>query len=119
MELLLSDGVVEELRPRYSAPAKPKKAKSAKAGVTRSGETEPATLSAQGEALAARLREWRAGEAKRLGVPAYVVLHDRSLAALALARPVNPRELLEIDGIGPGKVERFGAAILGLCAAQE
>ena len=119
MELLLSDGVVEELRPRYSAPAKPKKAKAAKAGVTRSAETEPATLSAQGEALAARLREWRAGEAKRLGVPAYVVLHDRSLAALALARPVNPRELLEIDGIGPGKVERFGAAILGLCAAQE
>jgi len=40
--------------------------------------------------------------------PAYVVLHDRTLAALARARPKNPRELLGIDGIGPAKVERFG-----------
>ena len=72
-------------------------------------------LSADGEALAARLREWRAAEAKRLRVPAYVVLHDRTLTALALARPANPRQLLEIDGMGPAKVEKFGEAILGLC----
>jgi superfamily II DNA helicase RecQ len=72
-------------------------------------------LSADGETLAARLKEWRAAEAKRLKVPAYLVLHDRTLAALAQARPKNPRQLLEIDGIGPAKVEKFGEAILGLC----
>jgi superfamily II DNA helicase RecQ len=76
---------------------------------------EPAQLTAEGEALAARIKEWRAAEAKRLRVPAYVVLHDRTVAALALARPANPRQLLEIDGMGPAKVERFGEAILGLC----
>ena len=75
----------------------------------------PVQLSAEDEALAARLREWRAAEAKRLRVPAYVVLHDRTLTALAQARPANPRQLLEIDGMGPAKVEKFGAAILGLC----
>jgi superfamily II DNA helicase RecQ len=68
-----------------------------------------------GETLQARIKEWRAGEAKRLRVPAYVVLHDRTVTAIALTRPRNPKQLLEIDGIGPAKVEKFGAAILGLC----
>jgi superfamily II DNA helicase RecQ len=75
----------------------------------------PAKLTAEGEALAARLREWRAAEAKRLKVPAYLVMHDRTVTALAQARPANPRQLLEIAGMGPAKVERFGEAILGLC----
>jgi superfamily II DNA helicase RecQ len=77
---------------------------------------DPVRLTADGEAVAGRIREWRAAEAKRLKVPAYVVLHDRTLAALAQARPRNPRELLGIDGIGPAKVERFGEEILRLCA---
>lgn len=75
-------------------------------------------MSADDETLAARLREWRAAEAKRLRVPAYVVLHDRTLTALAQARPGNPRQLLEIDGMGPAKVEKFGEAILGLCGER-
>jgi hypothetical protein len=40
-------------------------------------------------------------------------MHDRTLAALAQARPKNPRELLLIDGIGPAKVERFGKRFYG------
>jgi len=46
-----------------------------------------------------------------------MVLNDRTLTALVVSRPGNPRQLLEIDGIGPAKVEKFGAAILGLCSA--
>ena len=83
----------------------------------KTADAEPVKLTAEGEALAVRLREWRASEAKRLRVPAYVVLHDRTLAAVAQARPANPRQLLEINGMGPAKVERFGEAILGLCEA--
>ena len=45
-----------------------------------------------------------------------MVMHDRTLTALAQARPANPRELLEIDGMGPAKVDKFGEALLGLCA---
>jgi len=117
LALLLSDGIVEEFAgTRLSGAAKKAKAakmgRAAKAG---DGAAEAVKLSAEGEALAARLREWRAGEAKRLGVPAYVVMHDRTLTELAGARPRNPRELLEISGMGPAKVEKFGAAILGLC----
>jgi superfamily II DNA helicase RecQ len=76
-------------------------------------------LSDAGEALAARLKEWRTGEAKKLRVPAYCILHDRTLTAVALARPRNPRELLDVEGIGPAKVEKFGAAILGMCCAGD
>jgi superfamily II DNA helicase RecQ len=45
------------------------------------------------------------------------VLHERTLQAVAMARPANPAQLLAIDGIGPAKVERFGEAILKLCAS--
>ena len=114
-ELLLSDGIVQEFGGRGEpAPARVKKAKvAARFGAA---AVAPARAAGVNEALAARIREWRAAEAKRLGVPAYVVLHDRSVNALAEARPGNPKELLAIDGIGPAKAERFGDAILRICA---
>jgi len=82
-------------------------------------DAEPIKLTTAGEALAARLKEWRAAEAKRLGIPAFMVLHDRTLTAIAQARPANPRQLLEISGMGPMKATRFGEAILELCSAAE
>jgi len=123
--LLISDGIVEEFGGRAPAASRAKKSKtSARTEVQRSGAgknaavIEPVRLTAEDEALAARIREWRAAEAKRLKVPAYVVMHDRTIAALAAARPGNPRELLGIDGIGAAKVERFGEEILRLCAGK-
>ncbi|MGA8743300.1 MAG: HRDC domain-containing protein, partial [Terracidiphilus sp.] len=81
-------------------------------------ESDTLSLSVEGAALATRLKEWRTGEAKRLQVPPYCVLHDRTLTAVALARPSNPRQLLEIDGIGPTKAEKFGPAIIEICGAK-
>ena len=126
MELLISDGIVKEFGGRVQTPARAKKGKAGKAsgeiGKARTGKdgavgaknapTTAAPLTAVEEALAARIKEWRAGEAKRLRVPAYVVLHDRTVKALAQARPANPKQLLEIDGMGPAKVEKFGEVIL-------
>jgi superfamily II DNA helicase RecQ len=128
--LLLSDGIVEEFGGRVEPPVRKKKAKegaraatgkqaetgSEKAAVTAEVPAPPHTPEVQ--ALAARIRMWRTEEAKRLGVPAYVVLHDRTLAAVAQARPRNPSQLMEIDGMGPAKVERFGEAILRLCQGE-
>jgi superfamily II DNA helicase RecQ len=122
VELLISDGVVEEFGGRASAPVRAKKVKAglAKAdGAATALAVAPAPLSAKGEALAARLKEWRAAQAKRLGIPAYMVLNDRTVASLAQARPANPRQLLEVNGMGPAKVERFGKEILELCGATE
>jgi RecQ family ATP-dependent DNA helicase len=111
VELLLSDGVVEEFGGRAAAPIRTKKARAAaKAGPAKADGAataladKPASLSAKGEALAMRLKEWRAAEAKRLGVPAFMVLNDRTVAAVAQVRPANPRQLLEVNGMGPAKV---------------
>ncbi len=122
LDLLISDGIVEEFGGRAAAPARKasaaRKTVASKAPAGKSAAAEPARLTAAAEALAGRIREWRAAEAKRLRVPAYVVLHDRTIAALAAARPRNPKELLEIDGVGAAKVERFGEQILRLCAGE-
>ncbi|MGO9318810.1 MAG: RecQ family ATP-dependent DNA helicase [Terracidiphilus sp.] len=125
VELLISDGVVEEFSGQVQAPARSKntkatsKASSLKSTSTKGEEAEPIKLTTAGEALAARLKEWRSAEAKRLGVPAFVVLHDRTLMAIAQARPADLRQLLEISGMGPTKVERFGETIMALCSATE
>jgi len=59
-----------------------------------------------------RLKEWRSGEAERRGVPAYIVFHDKTLAAIAAARPESPEELLEIKGLGPAKLAAYGDTVL-------
>ncbi|HEX3880393.1 MAG TPA: ATP-dependent DNA helicase RecQ [Bryobacteraceae bacterium] len=114
LELLIDDGVVQELSAQTRSSSRAKKPK-AMAANRAASDAPVVKLTAAQEALAAKLREWRAAEAKRLGVPAFVILHDRTLTALAAAPPANPRQLLEIDGIGSAKVEKFGAAILALC----
>jgi RecQ family ATP-dependent DNA helicase len=114
IELLISDGIAEEFASSSARKVSRKAAKEPK----HQQPDEVISLSADGEALAARLKVWRTAEAKRLRVPAYCVLHDRTLTAVAVARPTTSRELLQIDGIGPTKAERFGSAILELCGAK-
>ena len=115
VELLLSDGMVEEFGGRRTTAGRTKGKAARKVEPAKTAESEPARLTGEAQALASRLREWRAGEAKRCGIPAFLVLHDRTLNAVAQARPENPNQLLEIDGMGPAKAEKFGAAILDVC----
>jgi DNA helicase II / ATP-dependent DNA helicase PcrA len=63
-----------------------------------------------------RLRTWRRQRADQDGVPPYVVFNDRTLAALAERRPRSRPELLTVEGIGPGKLERYGEDLLRLIA---
>ena len=63
------------------------------------------------------LKTWRAATARATGVPAYVVFHDTTLAAVAEAKPRDRAALLALPGVGPVKVERYGDALLSLVAA--
>ena len=127
LPLLISDGVVEEFVVTPADGGRKKKAVSASDGNKGNGrkrgenhgQTAALELTPQAQALAERLREWRTAEAKRLRVPPYVVLHDRTLTEMARVRPRNPNQLLAIDGIGSAKVEKFGAAILDLCGTED
>jgi ATP-dependent DNA helicase RecQ len=64
------------------------------------------------------LRAWRAEQAKAQGVPAYVILHDKTLHELAARRPATAAELLDVPGIGQAKAERYGAGLLAVVAAE-
>jgi ATP-dependent DNA helicase RecQ len=73
-----------------------------------------AAAGAADPALYETLKQWRRREAARRSVPAYVVLHDRTLAALAAARPSTLDALAGVPGIGPAKLEAYGREILAL-----
>jgi ATP-dependent DNA helicase RecQ len=59
-----------------------------------------------------RLRHWRLETARAAGVPAYVVFHDKTLAAIASARPTTLGELLRVSGVGESKLRRYGDEVL-------
>jgi superfamily II DNA helicase RecQ len=67
--------------------------------------------------LVERLRAWRLDAARMRAVPAYVVAHDRTLAAIAEARPRSQADLLRVRGVGHTFVERHGEDVLALVSA--
>jgi len=69
-------------------------------------------LTAEQEAVFEELRAWRGATAKEQGVPAYVVFHDATLRAIAVAAPSSLRELAGISGVGESKLAKYGDGIL-------
>ncbi|WP_125776894.1 ATP-dependent helicase [Antribacter gilvus] len=65
-------------------------------------------------ALFDALREWRLEVARETDKPAYTILTDATLAAVAEVRPGSVAELARINGIGPAKIDKYGETILGI-----
>jgi superfamily II DNA helicase RecQ len=76
-------------------------------------DAEPA-MSPQEESLFQSLREWRAGEARKLGMPPYIVATDKVLRAVAQKRPTSVEDLRQIPGFGPAKTAKYGAGVVEL-----
>jgi DNA helicase-2/ATP-dependent DNA helicase PcrA len=76
--------------------------------------TKRVAISASGDPLFERLRRWRRDRAATDGVPPYVVFHDKTLAAIAVAKPTSSAALREIAGVGPAKVERYADDVLAV-----
>jgi ATP-dependent DNA helicase RecQ len=66
------------------------------------------------EALFQALRAWRLEQARARETPPYVVFHDSHLRAIAAHRPITLEALSELKGIGPRKLEQYGAAVIEL-----
>jgi ATP-dependent DNA helicase RecQ len=58
------------------------------------------------------LRRTRLEISKGLGVPPYVVFHDRTLREMAALKPGSRAELLQVSGVGERKAELYGQAFL-------
>lgn len=89
-----------------------------KTGKTRKVSSQSAALPASAQPLFERLRNWRAVQASRQNVPAYVVFHDTTLRELATRHPRTIDELQDVTGIGESKLERYGAELLELLSDQ-
>ncbi|MBK5959200.1 DNA helicase RecQ [Rhodoplanes elegans] len=83
----------------------------------RGGTTLPAD--AASAALIGQLKAWRAGVARTRGVPAFVVLHDTTLDAIAASRPTTLDQLRGMPGIGEKKLEHYGADLVALVRAAD
>jgi len=59
-----------------------------------------------------KLKSWRAEIASELSKPAYTVLNDKTLIALAAEKPATKTALKNIYGIGPAKIDQYGDQIL-------
>jgi len=68
--------------------------------------------------LLGRLKAWRREQARREGVPAYVIAHDIMLAELAMRLPRNAFDLRRVKGMGATRVERYGDAILAIITSH-
>jgi ATP-dependent DNA helicase RecQ len=64
----------------------------------------------------AALREWRLATAKQRNVPAFTVLHDRSLEELCLVQPRSLAELRKVHGFGDRKTATYGDEIVAMLA---
>ncbi|HEY3949711.1 DNA helicase RecQ [Phenylobacterium sp.] len=97
-----------EVQHRAEAPARTRKARKARDGIEVSAHDRP---------LFEALRAWRARTAKAQHVPPYVIFHDRTLAEIATARPGRRAALGEVNGVGEGKLARYGDAVLEVVGA--
>jgi ATP-dependent DNA helicase RecQ len=61
-----------------------------------------------------KLRAWRRDRAAEQHVPPYVIFQDKTLLAIAQRPPVDLEALARIPGVGAGKLERYGASVLGI-----
>ena len=110
--LQLTEAAREVLKGQRSVQLRrPAKRKSAPSKTSRAPLSN---LSAADEALFQLLRQWRADTAREQGVPAYVILHDKTLRELAEVRPVSHGLLAGITGMGSAKIEHYGAELLEL-----
>ncbi len=73
-------------------------------------------LTPEAEQVFERLRGWRTGVAKELGMPPYVIFHDSTLRQIAAAPPATLAGLAAINGVGETKLARYGQQILDVLA---
>jgi len=92
--------------PAVPKPAVPPKKRS------RREAADAAERAPEESSLVLRLKEWRRVVARVKSVPAFRIMGDGTLCAIADAAPATVEELHSIRGVGPALVSRYGEEIL-------
>ena len=106
---VLKGEVPVQLRASVSTPTERKSKRSSHSSVA---PKVPASLDAEGQERYVALKAWRAEVAKEHNLPAYVIFHDATLAAIAQRAPQSLDDLQGITGIGAKKLEAYGRDVL-------
>jgi ATP-dependent DNA helicase RecQ len=78
---------------------------------------KPSTKILETGELIDALQSYRTAQAKLEGMPPYIIYSNKVLTSIAEQKPKTLAALLEIDGVGKAKVEKYGAAILEIVGA--
>ncbi|MGZ3376621.1 MAG: DNA helicase RecQ [Phenylobacterium sp.] len=97
-----------QIQTRHEAPTKARRARKGRDAVA---------IAPADQALFDALRAWRSREAKTQHVPPYVIFHDRTLTEIAALKPGSRAALERINGVGEGKLARYGEAVLEVVGA--
>jgi superfamily II DNA helicase RecQ len=73
-------------------------------------------LAPEAFAVFARLREWRKAKAAQEAVPVYTIFTNEQLAQIAEKNVTTKSGLQQIDGIGAGRVKKYGNDVAGIVA---
>jgi len=66
------------------------------------------------DVLMGMLKDLRKRNAKKLGVPPFVIFQDPSLEDMALKYPISIEELSNVHGVGDGKAKKYGSDFVDL-----
>jgi ATP-dependent DNA helicase RecQ len=106
---VLRGEVQVQLRESVSTPAS---RKSKRPGAGSAVVKAPIALDGDGLVRYAALKAWRAEVAREHNLPAYVIFHDATLAAIAKRAPQTLDDLQGISGIGAKKLEAYAQEVL-------
>lgn len=102
---------------RESVSSSPAKRSRSRKGTGSAPPAAAANLGPDAQVRFINLKAWRAEVAREHNLPAYVIFHDATLAAIAERNPASLSDLQGISGMGAKKLEAYGAEVLRVCTS--
>ncbi|KRD21815.1 ATP-dependent DNA helicase RecQ [Acidovorax sp. Root267] len=102
---------------RESVSSAPAKRTRTRKGTGSAPPAAAANLGPDAQVRFINLKAWRAEVAREHNLPAYVIFHDATLAAIAERAPASLEDLQGISGMGAKKLEAYGAEVLRVVGA--
>ena len=108
--------IMEYLKTKSIATIEPEKIKTKKDSKQKTGNKTSTTQSTDiaHPELYETLRLWRKSKTEEFNVPAFTIMHQKTMLEIIRHLPKTEKQLLAINGIGKKMVEKYGVEILSI-----